>query len=63
MTFALNRTPSDIRNARSILTIMPMKNRLAGILLMLLALLIFAENSRPGITHRIIREIQQVAKK
>ncbi|HEY9709560.1 MAG TPA: hypothetical protein V6D48_15250 [Oculatellaceae cyanobacterium] len=40
-----------------------MKDRLAGISLCLLALIILAENSRPGITHRIIREIQQVAKK
>lgn len=30
---------------------------------MLLALLVLAENTKPGITHRIIHEIQQVAKK
>lgn len=39
-----------------------MKNRLAGILICLLALLVFAENARPGITRRITQEIQQVVK-
>ena len=40
-----------------------MKNRLAGICLCILALFVFAENARPGITRRITQEIQQVVKK
>lgn len=39
-----------------------MKNRLAGILICVLALIIFAENARPGVIARISREIAQIIK-